>query len=328
MLSKIKYRLEILRALKPFSFGVKRFVLFIFFISLITLALNFINPVFYKIFTDDVILKQKLPLMPFVAAGYLAVFVINIILGYARNYCSNRLVNRVIFKAKIKILRGFFTRDFIDYDMQGVGDMKMRMEDDTGVISSYAYNQTTGYVISYIALIISAILLLAIEWRLAIFSFISIPLTFWLDNIIAKRESIVNNSSRENDQKMSSWLHASVQGWREIKALNLQKHEELQFTRYIHKFAIYFGIWINYWVMRVLIIPKIKEEFLMQFSLYFFGGLLIINNQFEIGSLLIFMQYYSILANSLKTVSGTDAELLSSKPQSDRLLSELRAYIT
>jgi ABC-type bacteriocin/lantibiotic exporter with double-glycine peptidase domain len=39
------------------------------------------------------------------------------------------------------------------------------------------------------------------------------------------------------------------------------------------------------------------------------------------------MQYYNILSDSLKTVSGTDAELLSSKPQSDRLLHELKMEV-
>ncbi|KAI4453737.1 atp-binding cassette sub-family b [Holotrichia oblita] len=155
------------------------------------------------------------------------------------------------------------------------------------------------------------------------FSVIVIPLTFWLDHIIAKREKVVLDEQRENDQKMSSWLHASVQGWREIKALNLQKHEERQFARYIHKYAIFFGTWINYWVARVLVIPKIKEEFLMQFSLYFFGGLLIINGRFEIGSLLVFMQYYGILSGAIKTVSSTDAESLTNMPQSDRMIDEL-----
>ena len=128
---------------------------------------------------------------------------------------------------------------------------------------------------------------------------------------------------------MSSWLHASVQGWREIKTLNLQKHEERQFARYIHKYAIFFGTWINFWVARVLVIPKIKEEFLMQFSLYFLGGLFIIRGHFEIGSLLVFMQYYGILSNAVKTVSATDADLLTAAPQSDRMMEELyRVYDT
>jgi len=223
----------------------------------------------------------------------------------------------------MKILWGFFCRDFPSYDHQSVGDMKMRLDDDTACIAAYAGTQTIDYAIAYATLIISAALLFFIEWRLAAFSCVAIPLTFWLDHIIAKREKVVQNNQRENDQKMSSWLHASVQGWREIRALNLQKHEEQQFAKYIHKFAIYFGIWINYWTARALVIPKIKDEFLMQFSLYFFGGLLIIGGRFEIGSLLVFMQYYGILSGAVKTVSGTDAELITNTPQSDRMMEEL-----
>ncbi|KAI4453042.1 atp-binding cassette sub-family b [Holotrichia oblita] len=223
----------------------------------------------------------------------------------------------------MKILWGFFRRDFPSYDHQSVGDMKMRLDDDTACITAYVGAQTVDYGIAYATLIISAGLLFFIEWRLAAFSCVAIPLTFWIDHIIAKREKIVLDNQRENDQKMSNWLHASVQGWREIKALNLQKHEERQFARYIHKYAIFFGTWINYWVARALVIPKIKEEFIMQFSLYFFGGLLIISGRFEIGSLLVFMQYYDILSGAIKTVSGADAELLTNMPQSDRMMEEL-----
>jgi ATP-binding cassette subfamily B protein/subfamily B ATP-binding cassette protein MsbA len=323
MLSKMKYRLTILKMLRPFASGVIRFMLLNGLIGLIVMALGFIQPLFYKLFIDNVILLKQLTLMPFVAGGYISIFLLNTLFAYAKNYCTNRLVNRVTFRAKMKILKGFFARDFVEYDNQSVGDMKMRMEDDTACIADYAGKQTIGYATSYVTMIISVALLFITQWRLAIFACVGIPLTFWLDHIIAKREAVVQNWQRENDQKMSSWLHASVQGWREIKALNLQKHEERQFVRHIHNFAIYFGTWINYWVMRVLIIPKIKEEFLMRFCLYFFGGLLIIAGRFEIGSLLVFMQYYALLSGALEAVSRADAELLSAKPKSERLLSEL-----
>ena len=323
MREKIKYRLNVLRSLKPFAFGVKKFLLLNFIISLFVMALGFIQPLFYKLFIDRVILSQELSLMPHVVVGYLSIFFINLGLSYLKNYSTNRFVNRTIFRVKMKILCGFFCRDFPSYDHQSVGDMKMRLDDDTACIAAYAGTQTIDYAIAYATLIISAALLFFIEWRLAAFSCVAIPLTFWLDHIIAKREKVVQNNQRENDQKMSSWLHASVQGWREIRALNFQKHEEQQFAKYIHKFAIYFGIWINYWTARALVIPKIKDEFLMQFSLYFFGGLLIIGGRFEIGSLLVFMQYYGILSGAVKTVSGTDAELITNTPQSDRMMEEL-----
>ena len=323
MWSKQHYRMTILKALSPFAYGVKRFMLLSMLINLFVMGLGFIKPLFYKIFINDVILGRQFSLMLFVTTGYLGVFVLNLLCTYAKSYSNNRLVNRVIFKARMKILQGFFGQNFCSYDKQSVGDMKMRLDDDTACISTFAGAQTVDYLIAVVTIPIAVVLMFTIEWRIALYSCFIIPLTLFLDHIVAKREAMVLDEQRENDQKMSSWLHASIQGWREIKALNLQKHEERQFSRYIHKYTIFFGTWINYWVLRVLVIPKIKDEFLMQFSLYFFGGLLIISGNFEIGALLVFVQYYSILSGAVKTVSSTDADLLTLRIQCDRMLTEL-----
>jgi len=323
MLSKIHYRLKILRLIKPFAFGVKKLLLLNFIIGLLVMGLGFVQPLFYKLFIDRVILNKEISLMLFIAIGYLSVFLLKTGLVYLSNYNNNRLVNRVMFRVRMKIMRGFFRRDFIYYDTQSVGDMKMRLDDDTLCIADYSGVQSIDYVTAFATLVISAILMFVIDWRLAAFSCLAIPLTFWLDHKIALKEKVELNAGRENRQKMSSWLHASVQGWREVKALNLQRHEERQFLRYIRKYAIFFSTWINYWVLRALVIPKIKDEFLMKFSLYFFGGLLIIGGHFEIGSLLVFMLYYEILSDAIQKVSGTDADLITGMPQSDRVIEEL-----
>lgn len=201
--------------------------------------------------------------------------------------------------------------------------MKMLLDDDTAQISDFSGKQTIDYLIAYLTLIVSTVILLFIDWRLWVFSVTAIPLTFWIDHNISKRERILNDSNRKNNEKMSSWLHASVKGWREVKALKLQKKQSIYFVRYLHNFALYFGTWINYWVARVLIIPKIKDEFFMQFGLYFLGGLLIMSHKLKIGDLLVFALYYNMLSSAVKTVSGTDAELQANMPFIDRLMKEL-----
>jgi len=105
--------------------------------------------------------------------------------------------------------------------------------------------------------------------------------------------------------------------------LNLLKHEERTFEEFIRIFAINFGIWINYWTFRVLVVPKIKEEFLMKFALYFLGGIMIMRGQLGIAGLLVFMQYHALFAANMQSVSETDADLVSGTPQSDRLLEEM-----
>ncbi|HEY5588719.1 MAG TPA: ABC transporter ATP-binding protein [Candidatus Paceibacterota bacterium] len=324
MLRKIKYRLFFIKEIIPYCGGIKRFFLLNFILSIAGMILCFINPFFYKIFINDVLLGGKFSKITIVIVGYLSIFTINTLIGYIKNFANNHMTNHVTFRVKFKLWRGLFKQNFSTYEHMSIGDMKMRLDDDIGQISVFSGRQSIDYVISYFTMIGSLAFLFIIQWQLAIFSIIAIPLTFWFDNIISKREAKLNNSNRENDQKFSSWLYTSVQGWREIKALNLQKHERHQYIRYLHISAVNFAKWINYWTTRVLVIPKIKDQFLMQFSLYFIGGLLIINGNLTIGSLLVFVQYYGMLSGAIVNVSSSDAELQGAMPFYDRIMTELR----
>lgn len=323
MLDKIKYRVRMLSWLKPFTNGVKRFYFISFLLNIIGLLLSFVQPLFYQIFIDDVILNQQLYKLSYVIIGYLSIFVLNTIIGYIKYYVNNRLVNRVTFKVKFSIWKRLFSEDFSSYETMNIGDTKMRLDDDVKCIESFFDGQTIGYIINYAMLIISLTLMFFINWQLTLFSIVVIPITFYLDHIISKKEWKMNEKIRENDQKQSSWLLASIQGWREIKALNLQKHEERQLIRFTHLFSKYYIRSNKYNVTRIFVLPKIKDEFLMQFSLYFIGGLLIIGGNFTIGALLVFAQYYGMLTNAVQTVSSTDANLQSGRAASDRLISEI-----
>lgn len=223
MLRKIKYRIRFLSKIRPYTDGVKRFLLLNLVLSIVAMGLSFMTPLFYKLFIDVVILAAKFSKMTVVITGYLGIFLINAIFEYLKNYANYTLVNTVLYKVKRKTLYGFLELPFLEYKKASIGDMKMLLEDDTSQISSFSGYQTLGYLIAYITLVVSTVLLFVIDWRLAIFSIISIRLTFWLDYTIRKKECVLNDSNRENDQKMSSWLHASVQGWREVKALNLER---------------------------------------------------------------------------------------------------------
>jgi len=287
------------------------------------MVVSFIIPSFYKIFVDQVIIDKNLGAFIFVAGGYISMFAINTVLAFLRNYSNNRLIHRTIFNIKRRMLNNYFSFHFTEYEKRNTGDLKMRIDDDVIKLTDFAGLQSADYFKSIISALAAAVLIIMIEWRLALFSIIVIPLTFYIDHKISLKEKELNNINRVNTQNWNSWLHASLQGWKEVKALNLQKHEVRTFIRYSHNFADYFGRWINYWVARVLVIPKIKDEFLMKFALYFFGGLLIMRGSLTIGALLVFAMYYDLLSESIRAISSTDAELQSSMPFYERVLDEI-----
>lgn len=323
MLNKLSYRLEILKNLNQFAFGVRKYFAFLAIISAGSLTASLITPLFYKVFVNQVIIGKNIRVFAYVAAGYLSLFVIDIFLSFTGNYSSNRLLNRIMFRVKHKILSNYIDSPFEEYEKRNTGDLKMRIDNDVIKLCDFGGLQTVDYIKSLITAVVSAMLIFLIEWRLAMFSLIVIPLTFYIDHKISLREKVLQNINRGNDQRWNSWLHTLIQGWKEVKALNLQKYQLRIFVRYAHNFAEYFGRWINYWVLRVLIIPKIKDEFLMKFALYFFGGLMIMRGEITIGALLVFAMYYNLLCENIRRVSYTDAELQSNMPFYDRVILEI-----
>ena len=323
MINKIKYRIHFISRLLPFASGVKRYFLILFVLSAASTAMGFVVPLFYRIFIDDVILGRMFSRMQIVALGYFGIYLLGVLISYVKNWANYTLVNTTLYNVRSEILQNYFRLPIFKYETESLGDMKMRIDEDTNQIENFAGVQTINYFFSALTILVSVCVLMVIDWRLAIFFVAAIPLTFWLDHILSKRENVLNNTNRVNMEKTSTWLHTSVQGWQEIKALNLKKHQERQYVRFNHNHALYFAKWINYWTARMLVIPKIKDEFFMRFGLYFIGGFLVIWGRLKISDLLVFAIYYEMLSNAVKAVSSTDADLQSNRSITDRLLESL-----
>lgn len=323
MLEQNKYRIKVMLGLKTFTYRIKKFFIINFFFSIVSMGLSFAMPFFYKMFIVEVIISQKISKIKIVLAGYIGIYLLNLIISYIKNYNNNRIVNSLTFRIKFKIWNNILRRDFSSYENMNIGDLKMRLDDDINCISTFADEQSINYLINLISTIVLAIVLCVIEWKLALISILAIPLTFYLDSIVSQKERNMSEENRENSQKQSTWLHASIKGWREVKALNLKNHEKRILVKFIHFHAVFFSRYNIFATTRILVLPKIKDEFFMQFITYFIGGLLIINDKLSIGALLVFVQYYNMLANSVKIVSTSNANLVVNKVFIERIFDEL-----
>lgn len=326
MRKRMKYRCSALCSLYPYAYEVKRYWVILLLFSSITVGLDFVAPVIYKAFINEVILKANLRKFGIIVTGYLIMYVTGALAGYIKELSKYTLVNRTTYHVRRKILRNFWGMKFSDYENISVGDLKMRIDDDTAQVAEFAGSQTIDLILQYITVAVSLYMLFRISRGLALFSVVAIPFTFRLDNILSRQERKLSAGRREIYQRTSSWLHASVQGWREVKALNLEKHEARRYYQFLHTDMLYNAKWINYWTARELIIPALKDEFFMRFGLYFIGGLLIASGNLHIGDLLVFAVYYSLLSNAIQAVSAADANLQAQMPFVDRLMESLKGW--
>ncbi|MBE5893850.1 MAG: ABC transporter ATP-binding protein [Lachnospiraceae bacterium] len=324
MSSRIGYRYKIVKCLLGYAAGVKRYWITLFIVSAVMLGLELAAPILYKILINEVILRGELYKLTTVIIGYLLIYFSNVLANNIMLYVRYTLYNTVLLRIRQKILTTFFERPFSEYEKLSIGELKMNIDDDTEQIKDFANVQTVDYLIAFIKVLGCIAILFFINKVIALLAFITIPLTFIMDRVLSAREKKVQDAMRDNRQQMLSWLHESVTGWKEIKALNLAKYEQRRYYQYLHKDMHAFANWINYWTTRVLVVPKIKNEFFLQFGLYLVGGVLIVNRKLTIGDLLVFAVYYSLLFSAVQTVSKADADLHTKRPYIDRLLFNLQ----
>ena len=323
VLKLLKYKLNVLDKIMPLAKGVRHLFIMNLLLSVAIIVSGFIVPLFYKRFIEQTIILGRLDTFVPVLAGYCLIHFGVIVIQYIKNHFNNKIRNCVTFRAKLKMWQDLFKWSFPEYERANIGDTKMFIEDDVQVLLNFSSYYTIDYLIQFATMLVCIVILFAMEWRLALFSIFCIPLTSGVDSFLSKREKALNNEQRENDKEMNTWLFSSLQSWKEVKALNLQNRQKFIFVSYIKKYALYYAKWINYWTLRALVIPKIRNEFLMRFGLYFLGGLLVMNRQMSIGSLLVFATYFEMLTKAILVVSSTDADLQGKKPYLDRLLQKL-----
>lgn len=324
MLNKIIYRINVIKQLKTYAFGIKRYFLILNIADVIIMSVQFLKPILYGIFIDMVIIQRERGKLLVVIVGSLGVYLIETAMEYFRIASKIHLSNSITKAVKGNILSYFLDVPLERHEKIDIGDLKMRLEDDTKHIDKFVESQTINYILAYITAGVCVVLLFGIDWRLAVFSSIVVPLTFALDHLVSNYENKIVKEQYKNQKKWMTWLHEDLLGWREVKALDISKHESREFYNFAHQDMIYNAKWINCWTARRLAIPKLKDEFFMQFCLYFLGGILIILQKLDIGQLLVFAMYYSMFSDAVKNISGADAELEAQKVYTDRLLESLQ----
>lgn len=319
-LCSIKYRINVLKKLSPMTAGVKKLFAVNLGAAIAGLFLTLLLPTFYSLFIEKVILGRKINYLLPVVLGYLLIQFANTGIAFLRNRCQYRINNQVTVKMKEKILHNILHRPFPEYDKLNTGEEKMIIDDAVNKMCDFTNRQSVQYIIDVCRMVVLFVLLLVLEWHLTLILVAAIPITFWLNHILGKKSKKNNEETWENDQAMGAYIYSSLNGWREIRALNLEDTCQKTFVSYAREYSQIFSIWIEFWVTRVLIIPKIKDEFLMQFLLYFLGGLLIFRGNITIGALLVFAQYYTQLVKSVQDVVTADTELHINTTHYDRAL--------
>ncbi len=321
-MKQLKYRFRLWKQIAPQFEGVKLWYGGDIFSEIVIRILGMLFPVVYGIFLEKVILGRDMGWLFLVAGGYVFLQLAKSGAVIVQKACQNKVNNTVYRKIRVRALDKYLHMRFEAYQNLSAGDVKLTLEDAVNKLTSFQ-TQMYQYCLNGVYGLVMAVILAGISWRLALVAFLSIPVTFFLDRFVSRREKGINQLINENDASWTTWLDETVKCWREVRVNRCENKRKEEFEEFQVVDETYFVTWLRFWVTRVLVIPKIKDDFMMQFVLYFLGGIFIYYNYISIGMLLVFVQYYGMLSGSVKAVSSMDAGLQAEKPHYERILKHL-----
>lgn len=298
-----------------------KLTLFIGTISMIgIIVVDLFVPYLQKIFLDDGIIEGKHSIILPILIVFLLISVLKSILGYLKEFLYDLVGTRVHEDIKNELFNHIQELEFKYFDNMNTGELMSRIGEDIENIW-----QTIGFglrlfVENIIYFVMSLIILFLLSWKLALVCFlVMIPIGF----IAIKLEKKFGECYEEiSDQtaEINTTAQENIAGVRLVKAFAREKHEMLKFLK-MNK--TYYDLNMKQAKTIGRYFPPI--EFLTNVSLVLMiviGGVLVINNDITLGTLVAFSGYIWNLIWPMRML-GWLVDLLSRNSASAKKIFEI-----
>jgi ATP-binding cassette, subfamily B, bacterial len=217
--------------LKPHRFGI----LGVFVLALVGAGLEMIEPLFMRFIIDNVLLNTgldgatRLTHLHLAGGAFLLVVIVSNLNGALKDY-RQRLLN---VRVMLSLRRSLFDR-LLHLPLPKLWDMKTggilsRLSGDVETTSGLLQMAIISPSISILRLVIAVIILMVMNWRLALTAMTIIPGIMLLSFIFAKRVRPIYRSLRKDSEKIDGRVGETFSGIRVVRAFGRELRELLEY---------------------------------------------------------------------------------------------------
>jgi ATP-binding cassette subfamily B protein/subfamily B ATP-binding cassette protein MsbA len=318
-----QYMREYLRWLWPYRFAVITFAL----LALLTAGLQMIEPLFMRYIIDHVLLDTALAAAARVArlhlAGtvFLTVIVFSNLVGVFKEY-RQRLLN---VRVMLSLRRSLFDR-LIHLPLPKLWDMKTggilsRLTGDVDTTTGLLQMAIVSPAVSIIKLIVAVIVLLSLNWRLALTALAIIPGVMLLSFTFSRRVRPIYRSLRKDAERIDGRVGETFSGIRVVRAFGREMRELSEYMLGRHT------------VLRKELFAQRREMVLwtswglllagVNVVIVWYGGYLYLARRATIGDIMAFQWYTFLLLNPVWNLVNSFSELQRSLAAMERVFEVL-----
>ncbi len=241
--------------------------------------------------------------------GYIGLIVIAIFgvrftglgLGVLYSYILAGIVPRIIYDIKIKIFTAMQRLSVGFYTSKQTGSLMARVNSDSNNIYWFFVDGLPYVVVNVITFAGIFALMLLLNAKLAAITLVTIPVIFTIFRLMWRSFKKLHHKRWVYDSKMSSHVSDTLNGQRIIKAFSREKEENGRFGKYSS------SLYSSELKLENTAFTAFPLVYLFMFGsqvvVTAVGGLMVINNEITLGTLLTFNAYIGMLYGPMQFMS-------------------------
>ena len=315
--------METFKRLKQFYWPYrKQFYLSVVFLIFVT-AITVMYPIILQITIDEVVLKDKFSLIPYISIAFFIAMIIKGFATYFHQYLGDLFGITSVYSMRDALYEKLQVLSFKYYDNAKTGDIMSRLTAD---VEGFRFFLSFGF-----AELIQIVLL--ISFSLSVMFYYSIPLTLvtmaampFLIIVVYKFDKRVHpafRGIRKSLGKLNTRVQENISGMNTVKSLSREDFEIGRFSTsnadYRQNFIKTSNIWAKYFPLMEFI------GNVAAISLLAFGGYLVINESIGLGELVAFFSLVWYILGPLMNLGFVVNMFSQAKASGERLIEILDA---
>jgi ATP-binding cassette subfamily B protein/subfamily B ATP-binding cassette protein MsbA len=299
----------------------------VFVLALVAAGLQMVEPLFMRFIIDRVLLNTalesaaRLRLLHLAGAAFLGVIIVSSMVGVLKDY-RQRLLN---VRVMLSLRRSLFAR-LLHLPLPRLWDMKTggilsRLTGDVDTTTGLLQMAVVSPAVSLIRLVIAVIVLLSLNWRLALTALAIIPGVVLVSFTAARRVRPIYRSLRKDAEVIDGRVGETFSGIRVVRAFGREALELLDYLRGRHtvvrKELFAHRRELVLWTSWGLLMSGITVV------IVWYGGLLYVNGRASIGDIMAFQWYTFLLLNPVWNIVNSFSELQRSLAAMERVFEVL-----
>jgi ABC-type bacteriocin/lantibiotic exporter with double-glycine peptidase domain len=285
-----------LSILFPFKKILKQILIFSFLLQILALAL----PIFTQTIIDKVLVYQDKRLLYAIMIGMLAVFICQILFVYVRNVLMSQFKVQLELSFFSKFFQHFIYLTQSFFDMHKREDFINRFQENLKlrkILSPSVLEAMVNFLFAFIYLVVlylySPVLALIASFFILVYVILAIRFTPTLQNL-------ENKVFHENLKTMGGFMD-SLLGILNVKTLGIEK---LRFWSWKSDYQRALNTVLENEMVHIKMISLLKAFYLLSHVfVYWSGAYLAINGTISIGQYVAFITIFSLIMNSMNSVS-------------------------